>query len=173
MCIEELGGIVILQDPVGTHPHQADIDCLNRHGNVHDGYMANNPSSVNIMMKVLKLSLASGNNARISSFLQTNVSPSVIEYKIKQRAVVDKVMSNEVPNDNLNESGHFRMVNNASNGPLHFRRKGQSILRENVSEKKEKRSSLRIIRSQEEKLKRIKSAGRIFSARSLDSDSEE
>ena len=39
------------------------------------------------------------------------------------------------------------MVNNALDGSLHFRRKGQPTFREDVSEMKETRSSLRIIRS--------------------------
>ena len=101
-------------------------------------------------MQVLKLSLESGNKARISSFFQTNVSPSVIEYKRRQRAIVDKVISNEASNDHLNESEHFRMVNNALDGSLHFRRKGQPTCREDIMKK----------------LKRIKSIGRVFRPRS-------
>ena len=40
MCLEELGGIVFLQDPMESHMHQVDIDCLNRQVCVHDIYLA-------------------------------------------------------------------------------------------------------------------------------------
>ena len=165
MCMEDLGGIVFMQDPMGTHPHQADIDCLNRQGNVHDVYMANNTSSASMMMKVLKLSLESGNNARISSFFQTNVSPSVIEYKRRQETILDIVVRNEAPNDHSNESEHFRMVNDALGRSLCFRREGQPTFRNEVDEMKAKKSRLLIIRTQVKKLKKIRSiveSSRIF-----------
>ena len=87
MCMEDLGGIIFLQDPMDTHPHQADIDCLNRQSNVHDMYVANNVSSAKAMIKVLRHSLESGNGSLISSFFQTNISPSVEEYKKRQRSI--------------------------------------------------------------------------------------
>ena len=94
MCMEELGGIVFLQDPMDSHPHQADIDCLNRQCNVHDIYVANNRSSADAMMTMLRLALQNGNKSSISSFFQTNVSPSVLEYKRRQQAVLDASIVN-------------------------------------------------------------------------------
>jgi len=89
MCMEELGGIVFFQDPMHAHPHQSDIDCLNRQSNVHDIYVANNPHSAYAMMTVLRRSLKKGCKARISSFFETRMSPSVAEYKKRQKAVLD------------------------------------------------------------------------------------
>jgi len=92
MCMEELGGMIFLQDPMCAHAHQVDIDCLNRQCNVHDIYLANNSHSANAMMTVLKQSLKKGNKARISSFFETKVSPAVHEYKRRQKAVLDSNM---------------------------------------------------------------------------------
>jgi len=89
MCLGQLGGMVFLQDPMYAHPHQVDIDCLNRQANVHDVYVANNPNSAYAMMTVLRKSLKKGNRARISSFFETKKSPSVAEYKKRQKAVLD------------------------------------------------------------------------------------
>merc|ERR1712232_1551166 len=88
MNMEDLGGIIYLQDPMVAHPHQADINCLTRQTNVHDIYVAYNMSSANAMMNVLRQSLKKGNKARISSFFGTNVSPSVAEYKRRQKEVL-------------------------------------------------------------------------------------
>lgn len=90
MCMGELGGMVFLQDPMFSHPHQVDIDCLNRQANVHDVYIANNPNSAYAMMSVLRKCLKKGNKARISSFFETKTSPSVAEYKKRQKAVLDQ-----------------------------------------------------------------------------------
>jgi len=89
MCMEDLGGIIYFQDPLDTHCHQADINCLNRQSNVHDIYVAYNMTSSNTMMKVLQQSLKKGNRARISSFFGTKVSPSVLEYKRRQAQILD------------------------------------------------------------------------------------
>lgn len=89
MCMENLGGLVFLQDPMDNHPHQADIDCLNRQCNVHDVYVANNPASAYAMMTILRLSLQTGVRSRMSSFFKTNISPSVLEYKRRQKYELD------------------------------------------------------------------------------------
>ena len=94
MCLEELGGIVFLQDPMESHMHQVDIDCLNRQVCVHDIYLASNASSAYAMMSVLRISLKKGNKARISSFFETKESPSVAEYKKRQKAVLDQNIAN-------------------------------------------------------------------------------
>lgn len=106
MCIEDLGGIVFLQDPMDSHPHQADIDCLNRQANVHDIYTANNISSARCMMQVLKHSLKTGDEERIMSFFDTRVSPSVAEYKKRQKAVSDKMSDKK--EGNTSDAGKSR-----------------------------------------------------------------
>lgn len=88
MCVQDLGGMIFLQDPMDAHPHQADIECLNRQANVHDVYVANNPESAYAMTKVLRRALKKGNKSRISSFFETKKSPSVAEYKKRQNAVL-------------------------------------------------------------------------------------
>jgi len=90
MCMEQLGGIVFLQDPMDVHPHQADILCLNRQSNVHDIYVAGNPSSADAMMTLLRRSLKNGCQDRISSFFETRRSPSIGEYNARQQAVADR-----------------------------------------------------------------------------------
>ena len=99
MCLDELGGLVYLQDPMDTHPYQADIDCVNRQCNVHDIYYANNISSAYLMTSVLRRTLKIGNYDRIGSFFETRKSPSVAEYKRRQKAVSDK-LSKEISEDN-------------------------------------------------------------------------
>merc|ERR1719203_773181 len=92
--MEELGGIVFLQDPMESHMHQSDIDCLTRQVCVHDIYLASNASSAYAMMSVLRISLKKGNKARISPFFESKKSPSVAEYKKRQKAVLDQNIAN-------------------------------------------------------------------------------
>jgi len=88
MCFKKLGGLIYFQDPMETHPHQADIDCLNRQCNVHDIYTATNPSSAFLMVSTLRLALEFGSCQLIKSFLGTRRSPSVIEYKHRQAKIL-------------------------------------------------------------------------------------
>lgn len=88
MCMEELGGVIYLQDPMNSHPHQADINSFLRQSNVHDIYVAYNVTSANAMMNVLRQSLKKRNRARIASFFGTQVSPSVAEYKKRQAQIL-------------------------------------------------------------------------------------
>jgi len=90
LCNEQLGGIVFLVDPMDAHPHQSDISCLHRQCNVHDIYVANNPSSADSMMYVLRRSLKKGCSARINSFFETRASPGVLEYKKREKAEIEQ-----------------------------------------------------------------------------------
>jgi len=74
-----------MQDPMDAHPHQADIDCLNRQANVHDIVQASNPSSAYGVMGVLRIALSTGNKGMLASFFETEYSPSVVEYKKRER----------------------------------------------------------------------------------------
>ena len=90
MCTEDLGGMIFLQDPMDSHPHQADIACLNRQANVHDILVANNPSSANGMMGTLRMALMTGNVKNVSSFFNTKYSPSVEEYNNRRMLGVNR-----------------------------------------------------------------------------------
>lgn len=91
MCLQELGGMIFFEDPMEAHPHQVDINCLNRQCNVHDIFYCNNVSSAYLMTAALRRALKIGNSDRIEPFLSTKVSPSVAEYKRRQQAVSDKM----------------------------------------------------------------------------------
>lgn len=86
MCLEQVGGIICLQDPIDTHPHQFDTNALNRQANMDDIYIANTLSAAKAMMFVLRTSIENGRNEKIMSFFQTNVSPSITAYKLRKQS---------------------------------------------------------------------------------------
>lgn len=90
MVMEELGGMIFLQDPMDAHPHRADIDCLARQANVHDILQASNPASAYGMMGMLRMALRLGNKGLLASFFETEYSPSVLEFKLRERAMEEK-----------------------------------------------------------------------------------
>lgn len=90
MCTENLGGCVFFQDPMSAHPHSADIECLNRQANVHNVLMMPNPASAFAIMTTLRIALKEGRAELIPSFFSTLESPSVAEYKKRQKKVVEE-----------------------------------------------------------------------------------
>jgi methylglyoxal synthase len=50
MCSGRLGGMLLFQDPMTSHPHQSNIDCLVCQALLHNTLMANNPTSALMMM---------------------------------------------------------------------------------------------------------------------------
>lgn len=94
MCQQDLGGVFFFQDPMDQHPHQADIDCLNRQAVVHNVLMCHNPTSAHASCYTLRLALSQGRPDLIPSFFLTAMSPSVTEYKNRQNAVLQANMGN-------------------------------------------------------------------------------
>jgi len=89
MCTERLGGCVFFQDPMSSHPHIKDIECLTRQANVHNVIMMPNPASAHACMTTFRIALKEGKAELIPSFFQTLVSPSVEEYKVEQAKVLE------------------------------------------------------------------------------------
>lgn len=90
MCTENLGGCVFFQDPMSSHPHAADIECLARQANVHNILMMSNPATAQLCMVSMRIALQEGRAEIIPSFFRTLQSPSVAEYKVRQALVVEK-----------------------------------------------------------------------------------
>jgi len=89
MCTDNLGGCVFFQDPMSSHPHAADIECLSRQANVHNVLMMPNPATAQTCMSSIRIALHKGKADMIPSFFMTLQSPSVIEYKIRQEQVLE------------------------------------------------------------------------------------
>jgi len=92
MCMGELGGCIFFQDPMSSHPHNADIVCLTRQANVHNIMIMPNPTSAYACMTTLRVALEKGKAELIPSFFHTLVSPSVEEYKKDQARVLAENM---------------------------------------------------------------------------------
>ena len=88
MCANTMGAIFFFQDPMDSHPHSADIECLNRQTNVHNIIVSTNPSSAHAMTFALRLALKTGETSIIPSLFFNCESPSVAEYKTRQKAVL-------------------------------------------------------------------------------------
>ncbi len=84
-----VGGVIFFQDPMTSHPHQADIESLCRLALVHNTMMSNNPTTALMMMDVFRTALkGDGNPALIPSFFFNLMSPSVPAYKAAQQRVI-------------------------------------------------------------------------------------
>jgi methylglyoxal synthase len=88
MCSADMGAIFFFQDPMDSHPHSADIECLNRQTNVHNIMACTNPTSAHAATFALRQALMTGDTSIVPSFFTTCVSPSVKEYKKRQAAVL-------------------------------------------------------------------------------------
>jgi len=90
MVTGHLGGIIFFRDPMDTHPHRADIDCLSRQTLIYNMAMAETPNSAMMMMVSLRLALeGKGRPDLIPSFFFSLQSPTVEAYKKRQKEVVD------------------------------------------------------------------------------------
>ncbi len=91
MTSGNLGGILFFQDPMSSHPHQADIQCLVRQAIVHNTVLANTPTTAMSLMQVFKMALAgAGKPELIPSFFFSLQSPTVSSYKIQQSEVIKR-----------------------------------------------------------------------------------
>jgi hypothetical protein len=68
MAPGKLGGIVFFQDPMTSHPHQCDIDCLVRQALVHDTVIATTPTTAMPIIEVLQLAVAGSGRPDLLSF---------------------------------------------------------------------------------------------------------
>jgi methylglyoxal synthase len=91
MVSGKIGGIIFFQDPMDSHPHRADIDCLVRQALVHNVMMAETPTSALMIAQCLRMALiGKGKPELIPSFFFSLQSPTVEAYKNQQKRVVDK-----------------------------------------------------------------------------------
>jgi len=90
ICSGSLGGIVFFQDPMESHAHNADIECLNRQTLIHNIMVTHNPTSALMMMTVLRTALKEGKAELIPSFFFSLEGPSVYDYKQQQKSVIKK-----------------------------------------------------------------------------------
>jgi len=89
MTSGKLGGILFFQDPMSSHPHQCDIECLVRQAIVHNTLMANTPTTAMSLIEVFKIALMGKGKAQIiPSFFFDLESPTVQSYKNKQASVI-------------------------------------------------------------------------------------
>ena len=90
MSTGQLGGILFFQDPMTSHPHQCDIDCLVRQALVHNTIMASTPTTAMAIMEVFKMALVEeGRPEIIPSFFFTLQSPTVAAYKNNQNQAIE------------------------------------------------------------------------------------
>lgn len=64
----QLGACIFFIDPMDSHPHSADIECLVRQGNVHNILMMNNPTTAHICLNSLRVALKSKFICSVGSF---------------------------------------------------------------------------------------------------------
>lgn len=87
----KIGGIFFFQDPMDSHPHRADIDCLVRQALVHNVMLAETPVSALMMLQCLRIALKDeGRPELIPSFFFSLQSPTVEAYKARQKKVVEE-----------------------------------------------------------------------------------
>ncbi len=97
MCMEDLGGMIFFVDPLSAHPHQADIDSLQRLANCGNIIVCCNPTSASSMMHTLRAALSKGSRGMIPSFFETLESPAVEEYKHQQAVALANVIKGNSP----------------------------------------------------------------------------
>jgi methylglyoxal synthase len=88
MCNGELGGMIFFQDPMISHMHSVDIQCLNRQALIHNVMTAMNPTSALMATFTLRMALMEGKAEYIPSFMFTLECPTVEMYVEQQKAVI-------------------------------------------------------------------------------------
>jgi len=82
----KIGGIIFFQDPMDTHPHRADIDCLCRQTLVYNTMMVLTPCTALMLLHTLRLALkGEGKPELIPSFFFSLLGPTVEAYKSNQK----------------------------------------------------------------------------------------
>merc|ERR1712194_384388 len=90
MAQGQLGGILFFQDPMSSHPHQCDIECLVRQALVHNTVIAATPTTAMTIMEVFKMALmGNGRPELLPSFFFSLQSPTVESYKKGQAKVIE------------------------------------------------------------------------------------
>lgn len=98
MCAGELGGVIFFQDPMGVHPHQADIDCLCRQAIVHNIMIASNPTSALMMMTTLHVALTNNMPELMPSFFSSLQISTVGSYiRSRTPSILEALNSNKQP----------------------------------------------------------------------------
>mmetsp|Transcript_34711 Transcript_34711/g.64130 ORF Transcript_34711/g.64130 Transcript_34711/m.64130 type:complete len:333 (-) Transcript_34711:115-1113(-) len=105
MCMEDLGALIFFVDPLSAHPHQADIDSLNRLSNCGNVIVCPNPTSAMSMMYTLKGALEGGSRGLIPSFFETLESPAVAEYKAQQELALARAVTGGQPGEAAGRPG--------------------------------------------------------------------
>ncbi len=88
----QLGGCIFFVDPMDAHPHSADIECLNRQGNVHNILMMHNPNTAHVCLNALRVGLKLGRIDMMPSFFFDLESPSVKAYKNRQKHILEEAI---------------------------------------------------------------------------------
>jgi len=84
----QLGGCIFFIDPMDSHPHSADIECLCRQCNVHNILMTSNPTTATVCLNALRFALQMGHMELVPSFFFNLESPSVTAYKQRQHDII-------------------------------------------------------------------------------------
>lgn len=86
-----LGGIFFFEDPMASHPHQHDIDCLVRQAMVHNTLIVTTPTTAMLTVEGFRQALiGNGRPELIPSFFLSLECPTVEAYKTDQAAVVQR-----------------------------------------------------------------------------------
>mmetsp|Transcript_19268 Transcript_19268/g.27103 ORF Transcript_19268/g.27103 Transcript_19268/m.27103 type:complete len:362 (-) Transcript_19268:230-1315(-) len=88
----QCGGCIFFIDPMDSHPHSSDIECLVRQGNVHNLLMMNNPTTAHVTLQALRIALKMGRMEMFPSFFFDLESPSVPAYERRQKAILTGLM---------------------------------------------------------------------------------
>lgn len=105
MCVEDLGALIFFVDPLSAHPHQADIDSLNRLSNCGNIIVCSNPTSAMSMLHTFKSALEKGDRGMIPSFFETLESPAVEEYKHQQELALQAAVASVGPGQTYSKVG--------------------------------------------------------------------
>jgi len=90
MVLHDVGAALIFRDPIGASGAAPDCDALLRLINVHNIINATNPSTAEMLVRVLRdgMTTNAGVIDVMPSFYESLESPSVAAYKAKQNAVI-------------------------------------------------------------------------------------
>mmetsp|Transcript_1432 Transcript_1432/g.3655 ORF Transcript_1432/g.3655 Transcript_1432/m.3655 type:complete len:502 (-) Transcript_1432:756-2261(-) len=112
MTSGQLGGLLFFQDPMTSHPHQCDIDCLVRQAQVNNTVIATTPTTALAIVELFKMALmGSGKPELIPSFFLTTQSPTVLAY---QRAQEELVMSKRMDTNKVSSIALQSMESDSS-----------------------------------------------------------
>jgi len=89
MCHGHIGGIIFFQDPMQSHVHHSDIECLNRQALIYNIMCARNPTSALMLVHTLRSALMENRPELMPSFIFTLECPTVDIYKKDQQKVID------------------------------------------------------------------------------------